>query len=60
MHSSTPISESRTARVPQLTRVFVISALTGDGCNELTFAVMEFLQHAAAEQAEHERETTRE
>jgi GTPase len=28
-------------------RVFIISALTGEGCRELTYAVMEFLQHAA-------------
>ena len=33
-------------------RVFVISALTGDGCRELTLAVMEFLQRSA--QAERE------
>jgi hypothetical protein len=24
--------------------VFIISALTGEGCRELTYAVMEFLQ----------------
>jgi GTPase len=35
-------------------RVFVISALTGDGCRELTLAVMEFLQRSA----QAERETT--
>jgi GTP-binding protein len=28
-------------------RVFIISALTGEGCRELTYAVMEFLQHTA-------------
>jgi len=28
-------------------RVFVISALTGDGCRELTLAVMEFLEQSA-------------
>jgi GTP-binding protein len=33
-------------------RVFAVSALTGAGCNELAFAVMDFLQHAAAEHAE--------
>jgi GTP-binding protein len=34
-------------------RVFVISALTGTGCSEIVFAVMDFLQRAAAEHAEH-------
>jgi GTP-binding protein len=32
-------------------RVFAIAALTGEGCRELTFAVAEFLQQAAAESA---------
>jgi GTP-binding protein len=26
---------------------FVISALTGDGCKELTYAIMEYLEHAS-------------
>jgi len=39
-------------------RVFAISALTGAGCDELVFAVMDFLQHV--EQAEAATETVRE
>ena len=33
-------------------RVFVISALAGDGCRELTFAVMEFLERSARAERE--------
>jgi len=33
-------------------RVFVISALTGDGCRELTLAVMEFLERSARAERE--------
>jgi GTP-binding protein len=33
-------------------RVFTISALTGQGCRELTFAIADFLDQAA--RAEHE------
>jgi len=35
-------------------RSFIISALTGDGCRELTYAVAEYLEHEA-----HERESAR-
>ena len=26
---------------------FIVSALTGEGCKELTYAIMEYLEHAA-------------
>lgn len=32
-------------------RSFVISALTGDGCKELTFAIMEYLEQCRADEA---------
>jgi len=33
------------------TRYFVISAINGDGCKELTYAIMEYLNEIAAEEA---------
>lgn len=33
------------------TRYFVISAINGDGCKELTYAIMEYLNEVAAEEA---------
>ena len=33
------------------TRYFVISAINGDGCKELTYAIMEYLNEITAEEA---------
>jgi GTP-binding protein len=33
------------------TRYFVISAINGDGCKELTYAIMEYLDEVAAQEA---------
>ena len=33
------------------TRHFVISAISGEGCKELTYAIMEYLNEVAAEEA---------
>jgi len=41
-------------------RVFAVSALTGRGCSEIVFAVMDFLQHVTAEHAEHDAEDVHE
>jgi GTP-binding protein len=39
------------------TRHFVISAINGDGCKELTYAIMEYITEVAAEEAANEPQT---
>lgn len=36
------------------TRYFIISAITGEGCKELTYAIMEYLNEVAAKVAAEE------
>ncbi len=45
-------------QVQQVPRTFVISALTGAGCRELIFAIVQFLAKAELEQSEPELATT--
>ena len=40
------------------TRYFVISAISGEGCKELTYAIMEHLNEIAAQEAANAPETT--
>ena len=59
--------EERKARVAALVkgygkgvRHFVISAVNGDGCRELTFAIMEHIEKQREEQRSHENEDSAE
>jgi GTP-binding protein len=59
--------DERKARVDALvkaygkgTRHFVISAVKGDGCRELTFAIMEHIEKQREEQQAHEIEDSAE
>ena len=36
------------------TRYYIISAINGEGCKELTYAIMEYLNEVAAEEAANE------